>query len=85
MSFLFRAAFWFAVVGAFMPRDPAPEDARPAPPPERVAALDAATAVADLCQSKQEICEAGEEIADMAKFAGRIAAERAAKALQDAS
>jgi hypothetical protein len=86
MSFIFRAAFWFAVVGAFMPRDVAAEGAPMLPMSERAApAIDAGAAVADLCRSKEAVCEAGEEIAGMAKFAGRLAAERAAEALADAS
>ncbi len=83
MTFLFRAAFWFAVVGAFLPRDIVLDEDRASAPVERTAAIDASSAMAELCRSKQAVCDAGEEIAGVAKLAGRYAAEKAVKALTE--
>ena len=81
MTFLFRAVFWFAVVGAFMPREDA-ADARSnrfADTRESITKMDADA----FCRSQREVCEAGEEIAGAARAAGHYAAERAVRVLAD--
>lgn len=70
MTFILRAAFWLAVVGAFLPQDQAPK-------------LPDATSFAQMCVDRPEVCAVGEEAGRMARLAGRAAAERALEALAD--
>jgi hypothetical protein len=83
MGFLLRAAFWLAVVAAFMPRTTADErDAAPrALFADGAPLVDAAAAAANLCASKPEVCAAGMEAAALAGDVGGFAVDSAREAL----
>jgi hypothetical protein len=66
MWFVIRAAFWLAVVGAFMPRDVHAEPDMLAE--TRVAALADAE---EFCADQPDVCAAGEQAAILGAAAGR--------------
>ncbi|MCC5996053.1 MAG: hypothetical protein JJU18_06760 [Oceanicaulis sp.] len=95
MLFIFRAAFWIAVVAAFAPAGfYAPEDgafAREArailSTPAREAAQAASgtgdRAAEDLCEGHGELCAVGRSLASFAGVMTEMAAERTRTALDD--
>ena len=69
MGFVFRAAFWFAVVGAFMPRDVHAEQDAATPASTDEALFDATAAAARFCADQPEVCAAGAEAATIGRAA----------------
>lgn len=82
MMFLLRAAFWLAIVSAFVPRDFAGE-AMDLPFELAETQIDAGAQVGEWCEDQEAICEAGEEALRLGGFLADVAVDRIEAAIED--
>ena len=76
MGFVFRAAFWLAVVAAFMPRAAHGEPGIVSAAPISTPRLDPGASLVRMCAEQPEVCAAGAEAASVTKALARFAFKR---------